>query len=113
MIALQNGRRRHGAATSTELRILRQGPAAARDGARICSYECTFCADCVENKLAQRLPELRRRLRAAADPALEGMAAGRVRGKAAPSDKRVHLKYSLEDVAAHCARVKDIPPEER
>ena len=44
--------------------------------ARICCYECTFCADCVENKLAQCLPELRRRFCAAADPAREGMAAG-------------------------------------
>jgi hypothetical protein len=30
-----------------------------------------------------------------------------------PSDKRVHLKYSLEDIAAHCGRLKDIPPQER
>jgi hypothetical protein len=33
--------------------------------------------------------------------------------KQAPSDKRVHLKYSVEDVAAHCARIKDVPPEKR
>ena len=33
--------------------------------------------------------------------------------KQLPSDKRVHLKYSVEDVAAHCARVRDIPPRER
>jgi hypothetical protein len=33
--------------------------------------------------------------------------------KHAPSDKRVHLKYSHEDVAAHSARIKDIPPEQR
>jgi hypothetical protein len=25
----------------------------------------------------------------------------------------VHLKYSMEDVAAHCARVRDVPPERR
>jgi hypothetical protein len=25
----------------------------------------------------------------------------------------VHLKYSLDDVAAHCARVRDVPPERR
>jgi uncharacterized protein len=46
-------------------------PPSATD-ARICSYECTFCAD-----------------------------------------KRVHLKYSRDDVAAHAARVKSIPPEQR
>ena len=51
--------------------------------ARICSYECTFCADCVENKLAQCLPELRRRFRAAADPAGERVAAGIVGREAA------------------------------
>ena len=39
------------------------------DQARICTYECTFCADCAENRFAQRLPELRRRPRAPADPA--------------------------------------------
>ncbi|MGY3510977.1 hypothetical protein ACVIQY_003952 [Bradyrhizobium sp. USDA 3051] len=31
----------------------------------------------------------------------------------APSDKRVHLKYSLEDVATHCARLREVPPEKR
>jgi hypothetical protein len=30
-----------------------------------------------------------------------------------PTDKRVHLKYSVEDVAAHSARLRDIPPQER
>ena len=70
--------------------------------ARICSYECTFCADCVENKLSQCLPELRRRFCAAADPACDrsgGQACAST--KQTPSDKRVHLKYSVEDVAAH------------
>jgi hypothetical protein len=33
--------------------------------------------------------------------------------KQPPSDKRVHLKYGLDDLAAHCARVRHIPPEER
>jgi hypothetical protein len=33
--------------------------------------------------------------------------------KHVPSDKRVHLKYSLDDVAAHSARIRDIPPEKR
>ena len=50
--------------------------------ARICSYECTFCADCVETQARQCLPELRRRLCAAPDPARAGMAAGRVRDQA-------------------------------
>jgi hypothetical protein len=30
-----------------------------------------------------------------------------------PSDKRMHLKYALDDIAQHVARIRDIPPEER
>ena len=33
--------------------------------------------------------------------------------KQVPSDKRVHLSYSLEDIAAHSARIRDIAPEKR
>ena len=43
-------------------------PPSATD-ARICSYECTFCAHCVETSTVQCLSELRRRLRATADTA--------------------------------------------
>ena len=81
--------------------------------ARICSYECTFCADCVENKLHNVCPNCGggfepRPIR----PATERRP-GVCVTKQLPSDKRVHLKYSVEDVAAHCARLRDIPPEER
>ncbi len=30
--------------------------------AMICTFECTFCADCVEGVLEGRVPELRRRI---------------------------------------------------
>jgi hypothetical protein len=81
--------------------------------ARICSYECTFCADCVDTKLHNVCPNCgggfeRRPIR----PATERRP-GVCVTKQLPSDKRVHLKYSVEDVAAHCARVRDIPPRER
>ena len=42
--------------------------------ARICSYECTFCADCVDNVLFQRLSKLRRRLCTPANPPGDRMA---------------------------------------
>ena len=69
--------------------------------ARICSYECTFCADCVESKLSQCLPELRRRLCAAADPARQAMAARHVHrgaaafGQARPSQIRPRTLPSI------------------
>ena len=81
--------------------------------ARICSYECTFCADCVETRLGNVCPNCGggfapRPIRPARQWRL-GVCITEQR----PSDKRVHLKYSLEDVAAHSARLRGIPPEER
>src|ERR1700756_2760194 len=81
--------------------------------ARICSYECTFCADCVETKIFNVCPNgggvfAPRPIR----PAREWRAGVGV-AKHPASDKRVHLKYSRDDVSAHAARLKDIPPQER
>ncbi|MGB8402199.1 DUF1272 domain-containing protein, partial [Bradyrhizobium sp.] len=81
--------------------------------ARICSYECTFCADCVETKLYNVCPNCgggleRRPIR----PATERRPGASV-AKQPTSDKRVHLKYSFEDTAAHSARLRDIPPRDR
>jgi hypothetical protein len=81
--------------------------------ARICSFECTFCANCVANKLYNVCPNcgggfVPRPIR----PAREWRP-GVCVVKQTPSDKRVHLKYSLDDIAAHSARIRDIPPEER
>lgn len=81
--------------------------------ARICSYECTFCADCAENRLHNVCPNcgggfVARPIRPTT-PTRPGVCVD----KQPPSDKRVHLKYSLEDVAAHSAKYRDIPPEQR
>ena len=81
--------------------------------ALICSYECTFCADCVDTKLSNVCPNCGggfapRPIR----PATERRP-GVCVAKQLPSDKRVHLKYSIEDVAAHSAKLRDIPPAER
>ena len=81
--------------------------------ARICSYECTFCADCVETKLHNVCPNCGggfapRPIR----PLREWRPGARV-GKQLPSPKRVHLGFSPDDVAAFSARISGIPPEER
>jgi hypothetical protein len=81
--------------------------------ARICSYECTFCADCAENKLLNVCPNCGggfapRPIRPTT-PTRPGVCVD----QQPPSDKRAHLKYSLEDVAAHSAKYRDIPPERR
>jgi hypothetical protein len=81
--------------------------------ARICSYECTFCADCVETKLFNVCPNcgggfVKRPIR----PAQEWRP-GVSLEKRPPSEKRGHLSRSAEDIAAHIERIKDIPPERR
>jgi uncharacterized protein len=81
--------------------------------ARICSFECTFCADCVENKLHNVCPNcgggfVPRPIR----PAREWRP-GLTVARRPSSDKRVYLSFGLDDIAAHSARIRDIPPEER
>jgi len=86
-------------------------PAAAN--AMICSYECTYCADCARGVLKNVCPTCgggftprpirpvrtwRKGLGLEAHPA---------------SKKRVHTKFSTEEIAAHVARICDIAPEDR
>lgn len=86
-------------------------PAAAE--ALICSYECTFCADCVDTLLHNVCPNCgggftRRPIRPATV---------RREGTGLPnhpaSTERKSLKHSPEDIAAFVATMKDIPPVER
>jgi uncharacterized protein len=81
--------------------------------ARICSYECTFCADCVETHLHNVCPNCgggfeKRPIR----PKIERRP-GVCSANQAASTTRVHLKYDRADIAAFCAQTKDIPPAER
>jgi hypothetical protein len=81
--------------------------------ARICTYECTFCADCVETRLQNVCPNcgggfVTRPIR----PATEWRP-GLSLAQRPASTTRVHLSYSPDDVAQFSARLRDIPPEER
>jgi len=81
--------------------------------ARICTFECTFCADCVEHKLHNVCPNCGggfapRPIR----PAKEWRA-GLCTTKRPPSGERVHLSYSQDEIKAFSARLSDIPPAAR
>lgn len=81
--------------------------------ARICTYECTFCADCADHRLHNVCPNCgggfeRRPIR----PANEWRP-GLSRAKRPPSTERVHLRYTPEALADHIVRIRHIPPEER
>ena len=81
--------------------------------ARICSYECTFCADCVETVLHNVCPNCGggfapRPIR----PATEWRpGASLVRQPA--SSRRIHLKWPREEIDAFVARVRGVMPENR
>jgi hypothetical protein len=81
--------------------------------ARICSFECTFCADCVDTKLFNVCPNCGggfqpRPIR----PANEWRPGISVVTRPG-STQRKHLNHSLDDIAAHSARIRNIPPEQR
>ena len=81
--------------------------------ARICSYECTFCADCVERVLSNVCPNcgggfVRRPIR----PALNWKG-GNYLGKDPASTK---VRYRPVDPAAHAAfsaPIRGLRPEQR
>jgi len=80
--------------------------------ARICSYECTFCRDCVE-AMSNVCPNccggfVARPIR----PAKAWREGVSVTFQPA-SDKRVHSKYVLEDLAAQIEKIKSIDPKDR
>jgi hypothetical protein len=76
----------------------------------ICSFECTFCADCVRERIHNVCPNcgggfMPRPIRPATEwrPGLSSV-------KRPASTKRVRLSYSLDEIARHSARIKDIDP---
>ena len=91
----------------------RNQPPQSKD-ARICSYECTYCADCVEQLcnvcptcgggFAPRPIRPQRAYRAELKLGLGNHPAG---------SQRHHSKFTPEDIAAHVVRIKDIPPQQR
>jgi hypothetical protein len=81
--------------------------------ARICSYECTFCADCVERVLRNVCPNcgggfVPRPIR----PATErrpGVSLAHQPGRA----ERKHLKWDRATLGAFTGAVAGIPPAQR
>ena len=83
------------------------------DEAYICSYECTYCADCVENTLKNVCPNcgggftprpIRPGTARREGVSLEHQPA---------STERKSLNFSKENIAEFVTAVKDIAPENR
>jgi hypothetical protein len=80
---------------------------------RICSYECTFCADCVETVLHNVCPNCGGGFAPRPIRPKTERRPGVGLGKQPASTQRMHLKYDRADIAAFSARTRDIPPAER
>ncbi len=83
--------------------------------ARICSYECTYCADCVETVLHNVCPTcgggfvprpIRPKTSWRADKKL-GLAHNPA------STTRVHSPYAMADIQAHVNRIRHLAPRDR
>jgi len=83
--------------------------------ARICSYECTYCVDCVDNVLCDVCPTCGgnfaprpiRPKRAYRGKPILGLA------NQPAETKRKHSKFTAEEVGAFIANLKGVPPDHR
>ncbi len=81
--------------------------------ARICSYECTFCADCVETVLANVCPNCGGGFAPRPVRPSREWRPGVSAGKQPPSARRVRAKFTRAEIEAFGAPIRGIPPEKR
>ena len=81
--------------------------------ARICSYECTFCAECVETKLQNVCPNCGGGFAPRPIRPVQEWRPGLSLAQRPPSTTRVSLSYPADEIAAFSARLQDTPPERR
>ena len=81
--------------------------------ARICTYECTFCADCVDTVPLNVCPNCGGGLAPRPIRPATEWRPGLSVAKRPPSATRRQMSYSVEDAVAFSQRLKDIAPEKR
>lgn len=81
--------------------------------AMICSYECTFCAGCVESLLQNVCPNCGGGFVPRPNRPKTARRPGVSLADDPPGTQRRSLKYERADIAAFVESVKDIPPSER
>ena len=84
--------------------------------ARICSYECTYCAECADRVLENVCPTCggglqQRPIRPRNAYRLPDISLGLLFHPA--STARKHSRWSPDEIAAMTVRLKSVPPEER
>jgi len=83
--------------------------------ARICSYECTYCANCVEKVLHNVCPTCGGGFTPRPIRPLKAWRPEKSLGLTnhPASTTRVHSKYTCENIEAHVARIRHLAPQDR
>lgn len=81
--------------------------------ARICSFECTFCAHCAEEVLHDVCPNCGGGFAPRPIRPAHAWRPGLSVAARPPATRRVHLSHAPEDIAAFVARVSPVPAAER
>ena len=81
--------------------------------ARVCSYECTFCASCVDERLLDVCPNCGGGFAPRPIRPRQEWRPGLSLASRPASTQRRHLSFSLDEVATLSARLHTIPAEER
>ena len=81
--------------------------------ARICTYECTFCATCVEEVLQNVCPNCGGGFSVRPVRPVEARREGVSLGHHPASTKRVQARFSREEIEAFVSGIKDIDPSRR
>jgi hypothetical protein len=81
--------------------------------ARICSYECTFCADCVENVLGNVCPNCGGGFEPRPVRPRREWRPGTGLQHDPPDSVRRSVSYAPDDVTSLTQRLREIPPAQR
>ncbi len=81
--------------------------------ARICTYECTFCADCVDTVLSNVCPNCGGGFAPRPIRPTTARRPGLSLAHQPASEVRVHTKYAKADILEFAAAAASIPPEQR
>ena len=85
----------------------------ASTAAMICSFECTFCSECVTNILGNVCPNCGGGFSARPIRPAHDLKAGHYLGKYPPSTKIRHRPVVAAAHAQFAAAIKDTPPADR
>ena len=83
------------------------------EAARICSYECTFCADCVETPLMNVCPHCGGGFQPRPVRPRQEWRPGQGLGHDPAGTRRRHTALSHDEIAAIAVRIAPIPPADR